>query len=280
MGYKFIDIGDVESLKCVKSAAEGTCAEVVAEGPKGSIRFRMLHAYSRFSASGTLPNGEEVEWLDIRFLAFLRQLHNLDSACARAMIDNLKEGDVISLPDKQKAWKILKALPCDMLKCATDDNEWVDGEGCPVPEPESFRRECALTDIYQVLDDSAIAAAGGGEDEYEKLLDILKRYDSAPISDGDFNFMMDWYEVTATAARTINNHIHTWKDYKPNKNKIEAFLDFSRMNSKRMEQLCGKCEYAKHLWQRKTQIEHSRANEWKTGVEIVEVYRRGRFGEM
>lgn len=102
----------------------------------------------------------------------------------------------------------------------------------------------------------------------------------AIICDGDFNFMMDWYEVTATAARTINNHIHTWKDYKPNKNKIDAFLDFSRMNSKRMEQLCGKCEYAKHLWQRKTQIEHSRANEWKTGVEIVEVYRRGRFGEM
>ena len=279
MGYKFVDIGDVESLKCVKSAAEGTCAEVVAEGPKGSIRFRLLHAYSRGCARGTLPNGEQVEWLDIRFLAFLRQLHNLDSACARAMIDNLKEGDVISLPDKQKAWKILKALPYGMLGYATDDNEWVDGEGCPVPEPESFRRECALTEIYQALDESDSAAAGGGEDEYEKLLDILKRYDSAPISDGDFNFMMDWYEMTATAVRTINHHCDL-KDYCPNMGKIDKCLAFFNVNCKRMENLVVRCEYARHLWQRKTQIEHSRANEWKTGVEIVEVYRRGRFGEM
>ena len=280
MGYKFVDIGDVWLLRCVKSAAEGTCAEVVAEGNKGSIRFRLLHAYSRTSARGNLPNGEEVEWLSIRFLAFIRQLQMLDNACALAIIENLKEGDVIQLPDEQRAWKILKALPRGTLGIATDDNEWVDGEGRPVPAPESFRRECAVTEIYQVLNDPANTAAGDSEDEYEKLLDIFKRYDSSPISDDDFNFMMDWYEVTATAARTINNHIHTWKDYKPNKNKIEAFLDFSRMNSKRMEQLCGKCEYAKHLWQRKTQIEHSRANEWKTGVEIVEVYRRGRFGEM
>ena len=279
MGYKFVDIGDVESLKCVKSATKESLAEVVAEGPKGSIRFRLLHAYSRGCARGTLPNGEQVEWLDIRFLAFLRQLHNLDSACARAMIDNLKEGDVISLPGKQKAWKILKALPCGMLGCVTDDDEWVDGEGCPVPEPESFRQECALTDIYQVLDDSASAAAGGGEDEYEKLLDILKRYDSAPISDGDFNFMMDWYEVTATAARTINNHIRIG-DHSPNVDKVDRFQRFLDDNIQRMEKLAGKLDYAKHLWQRKEQICASRVNGWKTGVEIVEVYRRGRFGEM
>ena len=279
MGYKFVDIGDVESLKCVKSAAEGTCAEVVAEGPKGSIRFRLLHAYSRGCARGTLPNGDQVEWIDISFLAFLRQLLNLDSVCAMAMIGNLKEGDVISLPDKQKAWKILKALPCGMLGCVTDDDEWVDGEGCPVPEPESFRRECALTDIYQVLDDSASAAAGGGEDEYEKLLDILKRYDSAPISAGDFNFMMDWYEVTATAARTINNHIRIG-DHSPNVDKVDRFQRFLDDNIQRMEKLAGKLDYAKHLWQRKEQICASRVNGWKTGVGIVEVYRRGRFGEM
>ena len=279
MGYKFVDIGDVWLLRCVKSAAEGTCAEVVAEGNKGSIRFRLLHAYSRTSARGNLPNGEEVEWLSIRFLAFIRQLQTLGNTCALAIIENLKEGDVIQLPDEQRAWKILKALPRGTLGIATDDNEWVDGEGRPVPAPESFRRECAVTEIYQVLNDPANTAAGDSEDEYEKLLDIFKRYDSSPINDDDFNFMMDWYEVTATAARTINNHIRIG-DHSPNVDKVDRFQRFLDDNIQRMEKLAGKLDYAKHLWQRKEQICASRANGWKTGVEIVEVYRRGRFGEM
>ena len=279
MGYKFVDIGDVWLLRCVKSAAEGTCAEVVAEGNKGSIRFRLLHAYSRTSARGNLPNGEEVEWLSIRFLAFIRQLQTLGNTCALAIIENLKEGDVIQLPDEQRAWMILKALPRGTLGIATDDNEWVDGEGRPVPAPESFRRECAVTEIYQVLNDPANTAAGDSEDEYEKLLDIFKRYDSSPINDDDFNFMMDWYEVTATAARTINNHIRIG-DHSPNVDKVDRFQRFLDDNIQRMEKLAGKLDYAKHLWQRKEQICASRANGWKTGVEIVEVYRRGRFGEM
>ncbi len=279
MGYKFVDIGDVWLLRCVKSAAEGTCAEVVAEGTKGSIRFRLLHAYSRTSARGNLPNGEEVEWLSIRFLAFIRQLQTLGNTCALAIIENLKEGDVIQLPDEQRAWKILKALPRGTLCFATDDNEWVDGEGHPIRAPESFRRECAVTEIYQVLNDPANTAAGDSEDEYEKLLDIFKRYDSSPISDDDFNFMMDWYEMTATAVRTINHH-GDLKDYCPNMGKIDKCLAFFNVNSKRMENLVARCEYARHLWQRKEQICASRANGWKTGVEIVEVYRRGRFGYM
>lgn len=279
MGYKFVDIGDVWLLRCVKSAAEGTCAEVVAEGNKGSIRFRLLHAYSRTSARGNLPNEEEVEWLSIRFLAFIRQLQMLDNACALAIIENLKEGDVIQLPDEQRAWKILKALPRGTLGFATDDNEWVDGEGRPISEPESFRRECAVTEIYQVLNDLANTAAEDSENEYEKLLDIFKRYDSSPISDDDFNFMMDWYEMTATAVRTINHHCDL-KDYCPNMGKIDKCLAFFNVNSKRMENLVARCEYARHLWQRREQIYATRANGWKIRVENVEMYKRGRFGAM
>ena len=279
MGYKFADIGDVWVLRCVKSAEEGTCAEVVAEGTKGSIRFRLLHAYSRSSARGKLPNGEEVEWLNIRFLAFIRQLQMLDNTCALAIIENLKEGDVIQLPDEQRVWKILKALPRGTLGFATDDNEWVDGEGRPISEPESFRRECAVTEIYQVLNDPANTAAEDGENEYEKLLDIFKRYDSSPISDDDFNFMMDWYEMTATAVRTINHHCDL-KDYCPNMGKIDKCLAFFNVNSKRMENLAARCEYARHLWQRREQIYASRENGWKIRVENVEMYKRGRFGWM
>ena len=114
MGYKFVDIGDVWVLRCVKSAAEGTCAEVVAEGTKGSIRFRLLHAYSRSSARGKLPNGEEVEWLNIRFLAFIRQLQMLDNTCALAIIENLKGASLFNMDGGLNYCSILWLSDCLM----------------------------------------------------------------------------------------------------------------------------------------------------------------------
>ena len=102
---------------------------------------------------------------------------------------------------------------------------------------------------------------------------------SSPISDDDFNFMMDWYEMTATAVRTINHHCDL-KDYCPNMGKIDKCLAFFNVNSKRMENLVARCEYARHLWQRREQIYATRANGWKIRVENVEMYKRGRFGAM
>ena len=95
----------------------------------------------------------------------------------------------------------------------------------------------------------------------------------------DHDFMMDWYEVTATAARTVNNHVDL-RDYRPNTGKVDKFLDFYNANCQQMEKLCARYEYARHLWQRKEQIFGSRANGWKSVVEKVEVYRHSKFGAL
>ena len=278
MGRVLVDLGEIRRLTCVKPATKDNISvTVLAEGEKGSLTFCLFPvAYSRSIARGELRDGQIVEWQDVRLLAFLRLLQMSGNRVAEGYCHNLKEGDEIDLPYTAHAWEILKAWPAGGYLDAAGENEWVDVNGEPISEPESFRREFALDAVYQVLHGGLGLSK---EPEYEQLLDIFKRYHPAPICAADYDFMMDWYEVTATAARTINNHIRIG-DYSPNVDKVDRFQRFLDDNIRRMEKLACMWGYAKHLWQRKEQICASRANGWKTGVEIVEVYRCGRFGEM
>ena len=283
MGYTFLDIGDVVELKCVKQATKSWLGlDVVAIGKRGELRFNLFpQAYSRGLPQSKLPDGSLVHLFDIRITAFLRLLQELrNNLYAERFCTSFKKGDTIDLPTINFAWEILKNHPLGMLNRANDDNLWVNVEGVAVPEPEDFRKVCAVTEMYQVAHEIAQGINSGFSCDYEVMIDLAGRILKRPISDNDFNFMMEWYCVTADVARTINLHIRRWGDFKPNANKVERFFSFCNQNIERMEKLCRKWVYARHLWQCKQQIEASRTNDWKSFVEHVEVYQRGRFGYM
>ena len=272
----FVDIGKVTMLRCVKSASAEHNCELEAVGTKGTIRLlRWEH---------TLSNGhvytEHGDLFDLGISAFLHQLSGVLS-WSFTMWTHLNEGFEIPICSDFDAWEILRSETfCEFEYLIGEPLEWVDCKGVHVTEPEDFRRKLALRCVYAHL---ATDASVRNASVHDDILKVLRDYSIALHNTSghadDFDFMMDWYEVTATAAWTINNHIRLG-DYSPNVNKVDSFQRFLDDNIQRMEKLAGKWDYAKHLWQRKEQIGHSRANGWKTVVEEVEVYRRGRFDEM
>lgn len=273
----FVDIGKVGMLRCVKNVAAHRSCEMEAVGEKGTVRL--------LKWEHTLSNGhiytEYGDMFDLGIMALLYQLRGIVSWSFTSWT-HLKKGDEIPICSDFEAWGHLRNKPfCEFEYLLKEPIEWVDCKGRPVKEPEDFRRKLALLCVYSHLAAGASNQCASVHDEILKVLgDYAIGSHGSPALATDFNFMMDWYEVVATAARTINNHIHTWKDYKPNKDKVGKFLDFCNANCQRMEALCVRYEYARHLWQRKEQIYNSKANDWKSAVEKVEVYRRGRFGVM
>lgn len=276
MGNTFVDIGKVLMLRCVKAGAAHRSCEMEAVGEKGSVRLlKWEHTLSNrhlYTEHGDL--------FDLGILAFMHQLRGIVSWSFESWT-HLKKGFEIPICSDFDAWELLRNEPfCEFEYLLNQPLEWVDCKGVPVAEPEDFRRKLALHCVYSHL---AMDATARCVDVHDDILKVLRDYSiashNASAHADDFNFMMDWYEVTAMAVRTINHHCDL-RDYKPDKVKVGKFLDFLDANIQRMEKLAGMWDYAKHLWQRKEQICTSQANGWKTGVEIVEVYRRGRFGYM
>lgn len=287
MSRLFIDIGEIGALKCVKRTPKTTTAGpgifVDALGTKGTLQFCLFPvAYSRGVVRAELPDGRTGILTDVRLAAFLESFHVLRRHCPGSdirFLTSIKKGETIELPDIKNAWLTLMKYPGSYIGGILEECEWVDENGNTVPEPEDFRTICAMDEIYLARK----RLRHGGDDcppEHEVMLDVLGRIVKGGASDREFDLMMEWYVVTADAARTINLHINRWRDNKPNIQKIDRFYDFLNANLTKLESLCSRVEYARHLWQRKVEICSSRAHEWTTGVEQVEIYTRSRFGRM
>jgi len=273
---KFVDIGEIRELCCVKSATKGNDCQVEAVGGKGTLR---LTSWPMTLSSGRASTSAGVLF-DLGLEAFLCQFRYA-SMWSYDLLTTMKEGQRIQLLSSAGVWECLRRNAISRYEYLLGETlEWVNCDGVAIPEPEDFRQKLALLSIYAR---QALVAATNVPDIEDELLDVLKNYSVGSFANqrfvNDHDFMMDWYEVTATAARTINNHIHTWKDFNPNMGKVGKFFDFAKNYCERMEKLCGRYEYAKHLWERKGQIERSRANGWKLGVEMVKTYKIAAFGK-
>lgn len=274
MQKTFVDIGRVQVLRVVKGATKAnTCVEVAAVGDKGEFRFCLWpRAYSRGRVTESLGQAlARVHLIDVGVQAFLRQLQR--ATFVEQYVTKLKEGDEIPIDNGERAWEFLKKFPNGCDYDPKGENSWVNCESMSVDEPDYFRKECLLMQLYQEQDDSF----QNNRFESDRILKLFDDY-GFPVSTVEYDFMMDWYEVTATAARTINNHVRFWKDCKPNEKKIAAFFDFERNNKTKMEWLCGQWGYAKHLWDRKLEIYASRAEGWRKEISKVELYRISQFG--
>ena len=203
---RFVDIGEIRELRCVKSATEElNLVEAEAVGSKGDFRFCVWPvAYSRAHVSEMRLGFAEIEFFDIHVIAMLRQMEKLGNNIAEAYFRALKEGDSIAMPDDWKAWEILKTYPFPGNGWFDEVREWVDVNGRSVPEPENFAREYCLCMIYSTLHETAHGWLNDNEVESEVLLRILGKYErSVSVDADDHDFMMDWYEVTATVKSPL-----------------------------------------------------------------------------
>ena len=289
---KLVDVGEVESVTCICDHS-ANCGMFEIKASRGrfitAAGFKLIG--QRVPVADILLNdGETVASVfDERICALTYCL--AANPYQQTIELALKPGDKLPIRSSEESWEIIRSV-CeynliDVIFCLMRMPRcWVDCDGNECDEPEWFMRKLILLVTLSALHYYELPQhAGHGNRQYETVLnhigeciDSLKLMPNSAINDHDF--MMDWYEVTATAARTINNHINTWKDCKPNKDKVGKFLDFCSANCQRMENMCARYEYARHLWQRKEQIYNSKVNGWKYAVEKVEVYRRGRFGVM
>ena len=290
---KLVDVGEVESVTCIcdHSANCGMMFEIKASRGRfiTAAGFKLIG--QRVPVADILLNdGETVASVfDERICALTYCL--AANPYQQTIELALKPGDKLPIRSSEESWEIIRSV-CeynliDVIFCLMRMPRcWVDCDGNECDEPEWFMRKLILLVTLSALHYYELPQhAGHGNRQYETVLnhigeciDSLKLMPNSAINDHDF--MMDWYEVTATAARTINLHIQQWKDFKPNMVKIEAFNGFCAKNIARMEMLRGRSEYAKHLWKRKDQIVVSGANGWREKIDKVELYRYSSFGTM
>ena len=111
---------------------------------------------------------------------------------------------------------------------------------------------------------------GGGKEESPSLRTTLRLSVDAltgHISEEDFNFLMSWYKLTETAARTINYHCKVVGDYRPNLKKISEFFSFVEKDPSRIEKLTTCNVYGAELRKFQYAIYASRAQGWRLPID-------------